>query len=82
MKMREQQTRQVNFNTLNAERRKQMMLAAEMMETMAIAMNVEVDKSGSGAIPEEAIRKAETIEKLARIIKEKMKLTVGPDARP
>ena len=78
IKMREAQGKTKNFDAVNAERLKQMMLAADMMETMAIALKAEVDKSGSDSSPEE-IRKAETIEKLARIVKERMKMTIAPN---
>jgi hypothetical protein len=77
MKMRDAQTKKKNFDAANAERLKQMMQAADIMETMAIALKVEVDKSGSGTLSPEAIRKAETIEKLAHIVKERMKMTMA-----
>ena len=79
MKMRETQNSKKNFDASNAERLKRMMQAADMMETMAIALKVEVEKSSSGSLSPEAIRKAETIERLARIVKERMKMTVQPN---
>ena len=79
MKMRETQNKNKNFDAANAERLKQMMQATEMLETMAIALKAEVDNSGSGTLSPEMLRKAETIEKLARIVKDRMKMTVGPN---
>jgi hypothetical protein len=78
MEMREQKARKQNFDAANAERLRQMTEASKMLETMAIALKAEVDKTSSGRLSESAIHKAETIEKLARIVKEEMKLTVGP----
>jgi hypothetical protein len=53
--------------------------ATEMLETMAIALKAEVDNNGSTPLSENAVHKAETIEKLARLVKERMQLTVGPN---
>jgi hypothetical protein len=78
MKMRESQNRKTNFDAANAVRLKQMVQASEMLETMAIALKAEVDKSNASAPSPEVLHKAETIERLARIVKERMKMTVGP----
>jgi hypothetical protein len=78
MKMREAQNKKTNFDAANAERLKQMVQASEMLETMAIALKAEVDKADSSAPSPEVLHKAETIEKLAHIVKERMKMTVGP----
>jgi hypothetical protein len=79
MKMHEAQNKNKNFDAANAERLKQMMQATKMLETMAIALKAEVDNSNSSALSPEAVHKAETIEKLAHIVKERMKVTVTPD---
>ena len=79
MKMREAQNRKTNFDAANAERLKQMVQASELLETMAIALKAEVDSSHSSVPSPEVVHKAETIEKLARIVKERMKMTVGPN---
>lgn len=76
MTMREKKSGRQRFDAANAERLRQMTEATEMLETMAIALKAEVDKSDSGQLSENAVHKAETIEKLAQIIKERMKLTV------
>ena len=75
--MHERNAQVRNFNAANAERLKQMMLATEMLETMAIALKAEVDKSGD--MSQNTLHKADTIEKLARIVKERMKLNVAPN---
>lgn len=79
MEMREKKSKRQNFDAANAERLRQMTQETEMLETMAIALKAEVDKSGSTPLSENAVRKAETIEKLAQIIKERMQLTVKPN---
>ncbi len=77
MMMREKNSVQRNFDAANAERLKQLEEAAQIMETMAIALKAEVDKSVGTSQNE--IHKAETIEKLAHMVKERMKLTVAPN---
>jgi len=77
MIMREQNAQKRNFNAANAERLRQLEQASQMLETMAIALKAEVDKSGD--MSPNTIHKAETIERLARIVKEKMTITVAPD---
>ena len=79
MEMREKKSKRQNFDAANAERLRQMTQASEMLETMAIALKAEVDKNGSTQLSENAVHKAETIEKLAQIVKEQMKLTVNPN---
>src|ERR1700752_2927447 len=79
MEMREQKSKRQNFDAANAERLRQMTEASEMLETMAIALKAEVDKSGSAPLSENALHKAETIEKLAHLVKERMQLTVAPN---
>jgi hypothetical protein len=79
MEMREKKVRRQNFDAANAERLRQMARATEMLETMAIALKAEVDNAGSAQPSENAVHKAETIEKLAHLVKERMQLTVGPN---
>src|SRR5438874_6685972 len=45
MLMRERNAQMRNYAAANAERRKQLMQASEMLETMAMALKAEVDKS-------------------------------------
>jgi hypothetical protein len=79
MEMREKKSKRQNFDAANTERLRQMTQATEMLETMAIALKAEVDNNGSAPLSENAVHKAETIEKLARLVKERMQLTVGPN---
>ena len=79
MEMREKKSRRLNFDAANAERLRQMTQATVMLETMAIALKAEVDNSSSTGLSENAVHKAETIEKLAQIVKDQMKLTVKPN---
>jgi len=76
MMMRENNVVRRNFNAANAERRKELKEASEMLETMAIALKAEVDKSED--LSQNTIHKADTIEKLARIVEDKMKLSLAP----
>jgi hypothetical protein len=79
MQMREAKARKANFDAANAERLKQLSKASHMLETLAIALKAEIEKDPSGAVSENEVQKAENIEKLARMVKEQMKLTVGPN---
>jgi hypothetical protein len=74
MIMQVQNVQRHNFNAANAERLKQMMQASEALETLAMSLKAQVDKPGD--LSQNEVNKAETIEKLARIVKERMKLTV------
>ena len=76
MMMREKNQVTRNFNAANAERRKELMEASEMLETMAMALKAEMDQSDD--LSKNTIHKADTIEKLARIVEDKMKLSVAP----
>lgn len=77
MKMRQQNLRLHNFDLANEERLRQMMKASDMLETLAIALKVEVDRPGP--FSENELQKVENIEKLAHIVKDRMKLTVVPE---
>jgi hypothetical protein len=76
MKMRERDVQRLNFDAANAGRRNQLLKASEMLETMAMSLKAEVDQPND--LSPNTIHKAETIEKLARIVKERMMLTVTP----
>jgi hypothetical protein len=78
MAMRAKEARLANFDAANTERKRQMTQESEMLVTMAMALKAEVDNTSSTKLSEGAIRKADTIEKLAHIVKEKMKLTIAP----
>jgi len=76
MLMRERTAQMRKFDAANAERLKQLMQASEALETMAMALKAEVDKSED--LSQNTLHKAETIEKLARIVKDRMKLSIAP----
>lgn len=61
----------------NIERRKQIAEDSEVLLKLATDLKTEVDKSNKDTLSLTVIHKAEAIEKLARSVKEKMKLTVG-----
>src|SRR6516164_5733810 len=63
MGMRAKNAQRRSFDAANAERLKQLMQASEALETLAMALKAEVDKSED--LSQNTIHKAETIEKLA-----------------
>jgi hypothetical protein len=80
MEMREKNMKKQQFEAANNERLRQMNKESEGLLTVAMALKAEVDNSNkSGQLSANAIRKADTIEKLAHNVKEKMKLTVAPN---
>jgi hypothetical protein len=77
MKMRDKKDKQVSFEAANEERKKQLSDDSAKLLTLAMALKAEVDKTNKDMLSMNVIRKADEIEKLAHIVKEKMKLTVG-----
>ena len=77
MAMRERNVKMRNFDLVNAERLREMMKASDMLETLAMALKAETDKPGP--FEQDELRKADDIERLARMVKERMKLTIGPN---
>lgn len=77
MKLNEQQAKQQSFATANAERKKQISDDSAKLLTLAMALKAEVDKTNKDMLSLNVIRKADEIEKLARSVKDKMKLSVG-----
>jgi hypothetical protein len=75
-KMRQQQNGQQNFETINAARKKQVSEDTEKLLKLATDLKAEIDKTGKDTLSLVAIRKADAIEKLARNIKDQMKLTL------
>lgn len=78
-KMRQQQQTQQNFAAANAERKKK--IAAESAELLKLAtdLKAELDATSKDTLSLSAIRKTESIEKLAKSLKQEMKLTMGPN---
>ncbi len=77
MKLRDKQAKQQTFEAANEERKKQLSDDSAKLLTLAMALKAEVDKTNKDMLSLNVIRKADEIEKLARNVKEKMKLTVG-----
>jgi hypothetical protein len=77
MEMQEQQADEQKIDNVNAAREK--LLAQESAELLQLAAELKtaMDKTSKDTLSLEVIRKAGEIEKLAKDIKEKMKLTVG-----
>jgi hypothetical protein len=78
MQMQQQQQAKKNFEAANVERRKQIADDSAKLLELATELKKEVDKTDKDTLSINVIRKAELIEKLAKGVKEKMKLTTGP----
>jgi hypothetical protein len=74
----EKPSKQQKHEAANAERKKQIADDSTKLLTMAMALKAEVDRTTKDTLSLNVIRKAEEIEKLARSVKEQMKLSVGP----
>lgn len=79
MRMHEQQEqlRKTNFAAANLERKKQITADTAKLVELANELKTEVDKTDKDTLSLDIVRKAEAIEKLAKGVKEKMKLTAG-----
>jgi hypothetical protein len=77
MKLQEQQQKKVNFEAANLERKKQLTDDSARLLKLANELKAEVDKTDKDTLSIAVIRKADEIERLAHIVKDKMKLTVG-----
>ena len=77
MVMNQKEAQQKNFEAVNAERKKQIGDDSAHLLKLANELKAEVDKTDKDTLSIAVIRKADEIEKLAHIVKEKMKLTVG-----
>jgi hypothetical protein len=76
IEMQDQKARNKKFQIANAARKKQMEDDAALLLQLATELKTEVDKTGAGTLSPDEMRKADNIEKLARGVKEKMKLTI------
>jgi hypothetical protein len=63
------------YEAANAERKRQLEQDSTLLLRLAAELEAEMERAGSEAPPPSAVRMAETIEKLAHTVKEKMKLT-------
>lgn len=77
MEMREQRARKQNFEAANIERKRQIDEDSARLLKLAADLSAEVDSTSKEMFSDSAIRRADEIERLARNVKEKMKLTVG-----
>jgi hypothetical protein len=78
MRMREQTSKEQNYEAANAERKRQIAEDSARLLKLANDLKAEVDKTNKDTLSLIVIHKAEEIERLAHSVKEKMKLTVGP----
>jgi hypothetical protein len=77
MQLNSDQARKQHFEAANAERKRQIADDTAKLLELATQLKTEVDKTSKDTLSINVIRKAESIEKLAKGVKEKMKLTVG-----
>jgi len=77
MMMREQKSKNQNYEAANTERKRQIAEDSALLLKLATDLKSEVDKTDKDTLSVGVIRKADAIEKLAHNVKEKMKLTVG-----
>jgi hypothetical protein len=77
MELHQQQAKKQDFEMVNAERKKIIADESALLLKLATDLKTEVDKTNKDTLSINVIRKADTIEKLAHDVKEKMKLTVG-----
>jgi hypothetical protein len=77
MELHQQQTNKQNFELINTERRKIIGDESALLLKLATDLKTEVDKTNKDTLSLDVIRKADTIEKLAHDVKDKMKLSVG-----
>jgi hypothetical protein len=77
MKLNSDQVKRAHFDAANAERKKQIADDTAKLLELATELKSEVDKTSKDTLSINVIRKAESIERLAKGVKEKMKLTVG-----
>jgi len=76
-KINENNVAKQNFEAANAERKRQIVEDSANLLKMAIDLKAQVDKTNKDTLSLDVIRKADAIEKLARDVKEKMKISIG-----
>ena len=77
MMMHDQQSKKANVEAANLERKKQIADDSAKLLKLATDLKAEVDKTSKDTLSLGVIRKAEEIEKLAKSVKEKMKLSMN-----
>jgi hypothetical protein len=73
----QQQAKKTSYEAANIERRRQIADDSAKILELATELKKEVDKTDKDTLSLTVIRKAELIEKLAKGVREKMKLTAG-----
>ena len=77
MAMQNDRSKKASFEAANEERKRQIADDTSKLLALATQLKAEVDKTSKDTLSINVIRKAESIEKLAHGVKEKMKLTIG-----
>ena len=77
MQLQDDKSQKQRFETANTERQRQIADDTSKLLELATQLKAEVDKTSKDTLSLNVIRKAESIERLAKGVKEKMKLTVG-----
>jgi hypothetical protein len=77
MRMREQQAKKKSFDAANLERKRQLADDTALLLKLAEELEAEVGSSSTDTLSQSQLRKIEDIERLARNVQQKMKLTVG-----
>lgn len=77
MQMQDAQAKKQSFEAANAERRRQIADDTAKLLELATQLKAEVDKTSKDTLSLHVIKKADSIERLAKDVREKMKLTVG-----
>jgi hypothetical protein len=77
MQQEQQERNKTNYAAANLERKKQIAADTAKLLELATELKQDVDKTDKDTLSISVIRKAEMIEKLAKGVKEKMKLTAA-----
>ena len=77
MQQNSKQSKQAKLEAANSARRKQIADDASRLLQLATELKSAVDKTDKDTLSLDVIRKAESIERIAKGVKEKMKLSVG-----
>lgn len=77
MEMQDQHSKKAKTEAANAARRKQIADDAARLLLLATELKAAVEKTDKDTLSLDVIRKADSIERLAKGVKEKMKLSVG-----
>jgi ribosomal protein S15P/S13E len=77
MQMREQKVSKAKFEAANKERKRQMDEDSALLLKLAKELKLELEETPKDELSQSMLHKAEDIERLARNVQQKMKLTVG-----